>query len=178
MILYSEILNYFPPIYNIGTSNPITETQNTYSSSSHRFFPLNKELINDETILYQLQIVRQELTKPLSEEELLLKLKTLINNWGPELGHNIGLNILNKKTLNFIASLINHIESNLIYRDNVIKYAESLGLEHNLKLKNGTHISVDQLGEMIDKTKLKLTAYDQNFDLNNLLNSLTISPKN
>lgn len=176
MILYSEILNYFPPIYNVGPSDPITETHNTYSSSSHRFFPLNKELMNNLDILSQLQIVRQELTKPLSEEDLLFKLKTLINNWGPQLGHNVGLNILNKKTLNFIVSLINHIESNLIYRDKVIKYAESLGLEHNLKLKNGTSISVDQLSKMIDKTKLKLTAYEQNFDLNNLLNSLTINP--
>lgn len=174
MVLYTELLNYFPPIYNIGTNDPIAETNHTYSSYSNTIFPLEETKINDADMLYQLQIVRNELIHTNMEEELLFKLKTLINNWGPKKSENLGLNIINEKTIQFIKNLINQIEADINYRDKVINYAESLNLEHNLKL-NGTKVSVEQLSNILEKTKMKSSIKEQNVDLLNLINSLKLN---
>jgi len=146
MILYSELLLFFPPIYKIPGINLYNELNYSYGINNAIFplkYPTN-ELYNIE-ILRQLYNAREDLYNSKSEEELKIKLIHLNLNWG-----ELGLDILNNQSLYVINNIIKKINRKEEIIDELNEMAKKI--YYNLKYNNSDiNVKVDKLIKKIEK---------------------------
>ena len=154
MVYYSELKKFFPPVVKFPGKSIYDETKIAYDINKSKMplkTPPAGEVYNYE-ILEQLQLVREELHKNQTEEELRNKLYTLYTNWGP-----LNLNILNKECLITIFEIINKIDKNKESMAELIKLAENLNSaiienkEISKKIKPKMEEYKKDIGEIISK---------------------------
>ena len=174
MVYYSELLYYFPAVLTIPGKDVYDETNYSYiinKSKSPLKIPPNGQIYNKE-ILNQLQLVRKDLYKSESEDDLRIKLINLYEHWGPQ-----GLNILNEETQKIIIQIVNKIHKKKIHMNELIKYAQDLHKYNNtdsLNLKK----QIDELTNNMNNVLLNINSKNKeeinDKKIENLLNLLQL----
>lgn len=128
MVYYSDLIKFFPPVIKFPGKSIYDETNLAYNLNKSEM-PLKTppvgEIYNYE-ILEQLQLVREDLHKNQTEDELKQKLVTLYENWGPS-----NLNILNSNCIKTIFEIVNKIDKKKEVMHELVALAETLNTATN-----------------------------------------------
>ena len=167
MVLFRELLYFFPPVY-LSTRDVYIETNNQYSIYK-AFLPLKEpppSQYYSYQILEELQMVRQDLNSVQNEQELKFKLQTLYKNWGIN-----GKNILNQSATKLIFEIITKIDQKNIMYNEMIEYSnelmknyKSLPATKKQEVKNYKKYIDDLIEQMNENPLLKEQDVENNND--------------